>query len=71
MTYDVPAIEATGRNPIVPVILLEQQADVSPVPRIRSVLALLAWALLVFAAARPRFVSRALSATSRLRPPRR
>jgi sugar PTS system EIIA component len=27
VTYDVPAIEATGRNPIVPVILLEQQAD--------------------------------------------
>ncbi len=27
VTYDVPAIEATGRNTIVPVILLEQQAD--------------------------------------------
>jgi glucose-specific phosphotransferase system IIA component len=27
VTYDVPAIEATGRNPIVPVILLEQAAE--------------------------------------------
>jgi glucose-specific phosphotransferase system IIA component len=27
VTYDVPAIEATGRNPIVPVILLEQKAE--------------------------------------------
>lgn len=26
-TYDVPAIEASGRNPIVPVIILERQAD--------------------------------------------
>lgn len=26
VTYDVPAIEATGRNPVVPVILLEQDA---------------------------------------------
>lgn len=27
VTYDVPAVEAAGRNPIVPVILLEQQAE--------------------------------------------
>lgn len=27
VTYDVPAIEAAGRSPIVPVILLEQQAE--------------------------------------------
>lgn len=27
VTYDVPAIAATGRNPIVPVILLEQQVE--------------------------------------------
>lgn len=27
VTYDVPAIEAGGRNPIVPVIILERQAD--------------------------------------------
>jgi glucose-specific phosphotransferase system IIA component len=27
VTYDVPAIEATGRNPVVPVILLEQKAE--------------------------------------------
>ena len=37
-------------------LLLEQQADVSPVPRLRSALALLAWALLVFAAARPQWL---------------
>ena len=37
-------------------LLLEQQADVSPVPRSRSALALLAWALLVFAAARPQWL---------------
>jgi len=27
VTYDVPAVEATGRNPIVPVIVLEQKAE--------------------------------------------
>lgn len=27
VTYDVPSVEAAGRNPIVPVILLEQQAE--------------------------------------------
>ena len=27
VTYDVPAIEAGGRNPVVPVIILERQAD--------------------------------------------
>lgn len=27
VSYDVPAVEATGRNPIVPVIILERQAD--------------------------------------------
>ena len=27
VTYDVPAVEAAGRNPIVPVILLEQRAE--------------------------------------------
>jgi len=37
-------------------LMLEQQADVSPVPRLRSALALLAWALLVFAAARPQWL---------------
>jgi Ca-activated chloride channel homolog len=36
--------------------VLEQQADVSPVPRLRTALALLAWALLVFAAARPQWL---------------
>lgn len=27
VTYDVPAVEAAGRNPIVPVVALEKQAD--------------------------------------------
>lgn len=27
VTYDVPAIEATGRNPIIPVVVMEKQAD--------------------------------------------
>lgn len=27
VTYDVPAIEAAGRNPIVPVVILEKAAD--------------------------------------------
>ena len=35
---------------------LPQQADVSPVPRMRSALALLGWALLVFACARPQWL---------------
>jgi len=35
---------------------LPQQAELSPVPRLRSALALLAWALLVFAAARPQWL---------------
>ena len=37
-------------------LMLEQQADVSPVPRVRSALAWLGWALLVFAAARPQWL---------------
>jgi len=36
--------------------VLPQQADVSPVPRMRTALALLGWALLVFAAARPQWL---------------
>ena len=36
--------------------VLEQQADVSPVPRLRSALALAAWALLVLGAARPQWL---------------
>ena len=36
--------------------VLPQQADISPVPRLRTLLALLAWALLVFAAARPQWL---------------
>ena len=35
--------------------VLPQQADVSPVPRLRTLLGLFAWALLVFAAARPQW----------------
>jgi len=35
---------------------LPQQADVSPVPRLRTALALLGWALLVFAVARPQWL---------------
>ena len=27
ITYDVPAVEATGRNPIIPVLVMERQAD--------------------------------------------
>ena len=27
ITYDVPAVEATGRNPIVPVLVMERQSD--------------------------------------------
>ena len=27
ITYDVPAVEATGRNPIVPVLVMERKAD--------------------------------------------
>ncbi|MEP7096946.1 MAG: VWA domain-containing protein [Dokdonella sp.] len=37
-------------------VALPQQADVSPVSRLRRVLALLAWAMLTVAAARPQFV---------------
>jgi Ca-activated chloride channel family protein len=37
-------------------VALPQQADVSAVPRMRRVLALLAWLLLVFAAARPQWL---------------
>jgi Ca-activated chloride channel family protein len=36
--------------------VLEQQADVSPVSRLRSALALVAWALLVLGAARPQWL---------------
>jgi Ca-activated chloride channel family protein len=36
--------------------VLPQQADVSPVPRMRTALALLGWMLLVFAAARPQWL---------------
>ena len=27
ITYDVPAVEATGRNPIIPVLVMERKAD--------------------------------------------
>lgn len=37
-------------------VALPQQADVSPVPRLRRLLALLAWTLLVIAAARPQWL---------------
>ncbi|GAA0718733.1 VWA domain-containing protein [Dokdonella soli] len=37
-------------------VALPQQADVSPVPRLRRVLALFAWALLALAAARPQWL---------------
>lgn len=37
-------------------VALPQQADVSPVPRLRRLLALLAWILLVLAAARPQWL---------------
>jgi Ca-activated chloride channel family protein len=37
-------------------VALPQQADVSPVPRLRRVFALLAWLLLVLAAARPQWL---------------
>jgi Ca-activated chloride channel family protein len=37
-------------------LALPNQADVSPVPRLRRALALLAWALLALAAARPQFL---------------
>ena len=36
--------------------VLPQQADISPVPRLRTALALLGWMLLVFAAARPQWL---------------
>ena len=37
-------------------VAMPQQADVSPVPRLRRVLALLAWAMLALAAARPQYL---------------
>jgi len=37
-------------------VALPQQAEVSPVPRLRRICALLAWALLAFAAARPQWL---------------